>query len=113
MFSYVPMEQGASFPVTSMTFILRISGMQECNLLRAAKLTILALSPPPSQRMDLARRVDSGGLFLAFFIAQRKNPRSMPMRVSLSSLVPSTRPGFCAQIMRANASFVYLRCQIG
>jgi hypothetical protein len=51
--------------------------------------------------------------FFAFFIAQRKNPRSIPMRVSLSSLVPSAGPRFCAQIMLANASFVYLRCHIG
>jgi hypothetical protein len=35
------------------------------------------------------------------------------MRVSLSSLVPSGRPGFCAQIMRAESGFVYLRCHIG
>ena len=69
---------------------------------------------PTSQRMDLARRVHSGGLFFGHFLtARRKNPRSMPMRVSLSCLVPSARSGFCAQIMRANAGFIDLRCHIG
>ena len=78
-----------SIPDGLLIFIIRISNMQDCNWPYAAKLTILALSPPPSQRMDSARRVDSGGLFFGIFPkAQRKNPRSIPMRVSLSSLVP-------------------------
>ena len=102
-----------SFHVKLGTFFIRISGIQYRNWPHAAKLTILALSPPPSQRMDSARRVDSGGLFLGIFATvQRKNLRSLPMRVSLSSLVRSAKPGFCAKIMRANTGFAYLRWHI-
>ena len=46
-----------------MPFTKCMVDMQNRNLLSAGKLAIVALSPPPSQRMDLAHRDSSGGLF--------------------------------------------------
>jgi hypothetical protein len=52
------------------------------------------------------------GFFLPFSGCQRKNPRSIPMRVSLSSLVPSSRSGFCDRIMNGKTCSVYMHCSI-
>jgi hypothetical protein len=53
------------------------------------------------------------GFFFAIFPqAPKKKPASIPMRVSLSSLSPAQRPGFCVRIMNVNAYRVYMQCSI-
>jgi hypothetical protein len=52
------------------------------------------------------------GFFLSFSVIQRKNPQSIPMRVSLSSRVPALRHGFSERIMTLNAFPVYMHCNI-
>jgi hypothetical protein len=60
-------------------------------------------SPPRSFRW---------AFFCQFPIAQRRNPQSITMRVSLSSLPPAHRRGFCGRIMQPNTRAVYMQCNI-
>jgi len=94
------------------SFTKSIMDIANGNFICEMKLAIVTLSPPPSQRMDLSLLFVSGLFFRHFPNAQRKNPRSIPMRVSLSTLVPSSRSGFCERIMKGNADPVYMRCTI-
>jgi hypothetical protein len=60
--------------------------------------------------MDLSP-LSVSGLFLS--IQQtRKNPQSMSMRVSLSSLIPAQGLDFCGRIMSAKRGRVYMQCSI-
>jgi len=113
MFTYARQHVNCQLYRRVRTFIFRISGIQYRDWAHAAKLARLALSPQPPKGWISHAALISAGFFSAFCIAQRKNPRLMPMRVSLSCLVPSARSGFCAQIVRANAGFIDLRCHIG
>ena len=94
------------------SFTKSIMDIANGNFIYGLFLAIVALSPPPSQRMDLSLLFLSGLFFRHFPNAQRKNPRSIPMRVSLSSLVPSSRSGFCGRIMPPNRVTVYMRRSI-
>jgi hypothetical protein len=62
--------------------------------------------------MDLSLLPASGLFFAKFSSAQRKNPRSMPMRVSLSSLIPAQGLDFCARIMILKRRLVYMQCSM-
>jgi hypothetical protein len=55
-----------------MSFTKCMLDMHNRNLLYAGKLAIVPLSPPPSQRMDLAHRDFSGGLFFILSFGQEK-----------------------------------------
>jgi hypothetical protein len=102
-----------AFHIWPLLFIKCMSGMANRNLLYVEKLAIVTLSPPPSQRMDLSLLFILSGLFFAQFpAAQRKNPLSIPMRVSLSSRFPAHRPGFCERIMKPNGWAVYMQRNI-
>jgi hypothetical protein len=95
------------------SFTESMMGIANGNFIYSLNLTIVVsvsstlpkdgLSPPRSFRW---------AFFLTFCGCQRKNPRSIPMRVSLSSLVPSSRSGFCERIMNGNACSVYMHCSI-
>jgi hypothetical protein len=52
------------------------------------------------------------GFFWSFSGHSRKNPQSIPMRVSLSSRVPALGHGFSERIMQLNAFPVYMHCNI-
>jgi len=53
------------------------------------------------------------GLFFAQFLgAQRKNPRSTSMRVSLSSPIPARGMDFCERIMSLKRNLVYMQCSM-
>jgi hypothetical protein len=92
-----------------LTFAEHIVGMANRNLLYGEKLAIVlpvsstlpkdGFKPAPCER--------------AFFFAQfpsdqRKNPRSMSMRVPLSSLIPDQGLDFCERIMSLKLSRVYM-----
>ncbi len=88
--------------------------MTNRNLLYAGEFAIVTpvSSTLPKDGFKPAAFIPAGFFLRIFSKRPRKNPRSIPMRVSLSSLSPAHRPGFCGRIMNVNAYRVYMQCTI-
>jgi len=96
----------------SVSFTKCMPGMSNRNFLNGEKLSIVLPVSSIPQRMDLSPLPVSGLFFAQFPGAQRKNPRSTPMWVSLSSPILAQGLDFCERIMISKCFLVYMRRSI-